>query len=730
MPKKPTYEELEQKVEKLEKENTEHKQSEDRLREAERERRVWLENSPVCTKIVDRDFNLQFMSSAGIEGLKIDDITQFYGKSYPFDFYPESFRYLMIKNMEEARDTGKIITQEESVIDIDGSELWFHSTIIPVNNDNDQFDYFMIVSIDTTERKQAGDKFDWELQINKSQAELAKTLIDPDQSIKQISEKVLASARDLTASKHGFVSEIDRGTGENVCHALTTMMDKACKFTGVDQRAVIQVGDDGKYPTLRGHALNTGEPFFTNTPLNHPQSSGIPEEHAPLNRFLAVPVKKYDGEIIGLIALANPPSDYKNLHIEAIQRLADLYAIAIHRHRSEEDRIQMEGLLIQAQKMESIGTLAGGVAHDFNNILSPIMIHSEMAMEELPPDSPLQFNLKEIFKAGGRARDLVKQILTFSRKKETTLTKFMITPTLKETIKMLRSTTPATIEITQKIETDNDVIYADPTQIYQVILNLCTNAVHAMKEKGGVLEIGLNEIELDSSSPSHFNELKPGSYLRLRVKDTGHGIDEETLKNIFEPYFTTKGVGEGTGLGLSLIHGIVKDSSGVIIVDSEIGKGTTFDIILPIIESDAPAMKKEKTILQKSSEKILFVDDEVAIVNAHQLMLESLGYQVTARTSSIEALEAFRNNPAEFDLVFTDMAMPNMTGKDLTRKLISIRPDIPIILCTGFSEQIDKDRAKEMGINAFVMKPIVMRDMANTIREVLDKKERRPIRDN
>jgi len=384
-------------------------------------------------------------------------------------------------------------------------------------------------------------------------------------------------------------------------------------------------------------------------------------------------------------------------------------------------RKRLEVQLRQAQKMESIGTLAGGIAHDFNNILSPIMIHSEMAKMELPSDSPVKHNLREIYKAGERARDMVKQILTFSRKEEGERAEIKITPVLKEVLKMLRSTIPTTIDIQQNLTAESHTVLADPTQIHQILLNLGTNAAHAMREKGGTLKVTLVQEDLDSETAAQYSDLNPGSYLKLIVSDTGSGIDDETMQKIFEPYFTTKGPGEGTGMGLALIHGIVKSYGGDITVESELGEGTTFNVCLPRIEADVPSVAEASVQVPGGTERILFVDDEKAAVDAIQPMLENLGYYVTARTSSIEALEAFKNDPNGFDLVITDQTMPNMTGKDLAKELMSIRSDIPIILCTGFSEQIDEVKAKEMGIS-FLMKPIVLSQIANTIREVLDKK--------
>ena len=390
--------------------------------------------------------------------------------------------------------------------------------------------------------------------------------------------------------------------------------------------------------------------------------------------------------------------------------------------KAEMEKEGLENQLQQAQKMEAIGTLAGGIAHDFNNILSPIMIHSEMAMMDLSPDSPIRNSLEQIFKAGERARDMIKQVLAFSRQRQEEKAPIKIGFILKEVVRLLRSSIPTTIDIRHSIETEADTVLADPTRIHQVLLNLCTNASYDMREKGGALEIELDDLNLDSETVSQFEDLNPGSYLSLTVTDNGHGIDPEVIERIFEPYFTTKDVGEGTGMGLAVVHGIVKSHGGDITVKSELGKGTTFQILFPKYEEDIPKVSEPTVQFHRGTERILLVDDEKAAVDAIQPMLKNLGYQLTVRTSSIEALEAFHHKPNAFDLVITDQTMPNMTGKDLAKKIMSIRPDIPIILCTGFSEQVDKDTAEAMGIRAFVMKPIVMREMANIIRQVLDKK--------
>lgn len=391
-----------------------------------------------------------------------------------------------------------------------------------------------------------------------------------------------------------------------------------------------------------------------------------------------------------------------------------------HRKQMEEEQKRLEDHLQQAYKMEAIGTLAGGIAHDFNNILTPIIVHSELALMDIEKKNPIRFNLQEVMKAGLRAKELVKQILAFSRQSEQQPVPLKITPIIKETIKLLRASLPTTIEIRLNLIEEEDTIIADPTQIHQVLMNLCTNASHAMQEKGGVLDIELSDLYLDSKTCSSFEDLGQGSYLRLTVKDTGHGIDPELIGRIFDPYFTTKESGKGTGMGLSVVHGIVKSNNGDITVDSEPGKGTIFQVLFPKFDESIPSIVKPEGQLPRGTERILLVDDEKAAVDVIRSMLEKLGYKVTARTDSIEAFEAFESRPGSFDLVITDMTMPKMTGRELAEKLMALRPDIPIILCTGFSQKVDKKSAEEMGINAFVMKPIIMHEIANTIRDILD----------
>ncbi len=386
------------------------------------------------------------------------------------------------------------------------------------------------------------------------------------------------------------------------------------------------------------------------------------------------------------------------------------------------ERKNMEARLQQAQKMESIGTLAGGIAHDFNNILFPIVGNTEMLLEDIPQNSSLRGNLNEVFNAAMRAKDLVKQILAFSRQDSHEIKLMRIQPVIKEALTLIRSTIPTSIEIKQAISHDCGIIKADPTQIHQVVMNLATNAYHAMEDTGGVLKVNLKEIELgnqDLPSP----DMKPGPYACLIIADSGTGIDDNVIDKIFDPYFTTKEQGKGTGMGLAVIHGIIQNAGGNIQVYSDPNKGTEFHVCLPVVQSSFEQQETQTTeLLQRGTEQILLVDDEDAIAFMEKQMLERLGYSVVSRTSSIEALEAFRVNPDNFDLVITDMAMPNMSGDKLASELIKIRSDIPILLCTGFSEKIPAEKAKSMGIKGFLMKPIVKKDLSNMVREMLDKK--------
>jgi len=376
----------------------------------------------------------------------------------------------------------------------------------------------------------------------------------------------------------------------------------------------------------------------------------------------------------------------------------------------------------QAQKMEAIGSLAGGIAHDFNNILAAILGYTQIAVDTVKDRPATQKHLQAVLKATDRAISLVKQILTFSRKTDQENKPVMPKIIIKEAIKLMRASLPSTIEIQQNI-LSNSVILADPTQIHQVIMNLCTNAGYAMQGKGGILTISLADVDLDTISAAQHPELKPGRHVRLLVSDTGNGIEPEIIERIFDPFFTTKPHGEGTGLGLSVVHGIIQACDGAIDVQSATGKGTTFEMYLPIVTSETVPEIQRSDPLPRGTEKILFVDDEPMLADINKKILESIGYHVTVCTASNEALNLFKEDPMAFDAVITDYTMPHMTGLELVQELITIRPGIPVMLCTGYSDAITQQKATAIGICECFVKPLKTYKLAKTLRTVFDNKK-------
>ncbi|MDJ0782331.1 MAG: PAS domain S-box protein [Desulfosarcinaceae bacterium] len=428
------------------------------------------------------------------------------------------------------------------------------------------------------------------------------------------------------------------------------------------------------------------------------------------------------------------------------------------RKRADAERRKLEGQIRQLYKMEALGTLAGGVAHDFNNILSAIIGYTELALLDTAEGGRMARNLIGVLQASERAADLVKQILTFSRQSEQMRNPIQISSLVKEALKLLRSSTPTTIEIRSQIPSVHTPILADPTQIHQIVMNLCTNAAHAMEKEGGLLEVVLDEVSCaetatggavtptgvtadgpalngspTGSQPAATTQadgvrrpkrlpasLSAGNYLHLQVSDTGHGISTDIIDSIFDPYFTTKAVGEGTGMGLSVVLGIVKTCGGEITVQSSPEAGTTFDIYLPQVQGEVADEAAETAFLATGSEHILFVDDEPTLVIVGKQLLERLGYSVDTFTDSREALVAFEEDPRRYDLVMTDMTMPDLTGDKLAKAILKIRPDMPIVLCTGFSRMINEERARSLGIRAYLMKPLTLPEIAKSVRAALD----------
>jgi len=419
--------------------------------------------------------------------------------------------------------------------------------------------------------------------------------------------------------------------------------------------------------------------------------------------------KKQDGIFFDLATVITPIRD-------SAGRIINYVSVS----RDVTRELQLEQQLLQSQKMEAIGTLAGGIAHDFNNILGGIIGFTEAALDATPKESPVYYFLQQTLKSADRATELVKQILSFSRKNRLERKPVALPQVVRDALKLLRASLPATIEIRSALQEQTGLVMSDATQMHQIIMNLCTNAAHAMESTGGVLEVGLSAVEIGPEDLRVYPDLHAGSYLRLLVSDTGSGIDPGIVGRIFEPFFTTKETGRGTGMGLSVVHGIVKSHGGAIAVESALGKGTTFQVLLPRLSGEVLEAAAAEAPLPRGSERILFVDDEQTLTEIAKNILEPLGYMIIAAHSGREALDLFGKAPERFDLVITDLTMPHMTGYELARNLVLVRPDIPIILSTGYSEQILEGQ-ENRNIHAVLVKPISKKALAEAIRRVLDR---------
>ncbi len=413
-------------------------------------------------------------------------------------------------------------------------------------------------------------------------------------------------------------------------------------------------------------------------------------------------MRKTDGSVDYIVALVNDLTE---------------------RMQADQEKEKLESQLRQAHKREAIGTMAGGIAHDFNNILAAIIGYTEIALSDTPIESPAKFDIEQVLKASYRAKDLIKHILTFSRMPGLSeeYAQISLSPILKEVFKFQRSVIPTTIEFKTDIDKNCGLTKGDPTQIHQIIMNLCTNASHAMEENGGILGISLQKTKLSSRDLKSEENPQPGVYIQLSISDTGTGLTPELIEKIFDPYFTTKEVGKGSGMGLALVQGIIKRHGGFVKVNSKIGKGSTFNVFFPQIEEDiATERTSEEEEIPTGSEEILFVDDEEMLVDIGKKLLERLGYTVTTETNSSKAIQLFKSDPTLFDLVITDQAMPKVSGAELAKQLLQIKPDIPIILCTGHSNLVDEAKAQKIGIREYAMKPLNKRAIARLIRKVLD----------
>ena len=576
----------------------------------------------------------------------------------PFDFMPpteaEKIGKIFIKNVDRKEPIKDL---ENWNISKDGRQICLLTNAIPILSKNGDLLGYRGIDKNITDKKKA------ELAKKESEARYRSMM-------ESITDQLYICSPDYTIEymNPAMLKHFGRDATGETCHQVLHNLDTRCDWCVFDE---VKQGE------------KTIETTIT-SPLD-----------GRTYRITNMPIQNTNGTV-SKMSLYRDITDY----LEAV---------------AEKNKAQTQ--LLQAQKMESIGTLAGGIAHDFNNILYPIIGFAQLSINELPENHPVKENLEDILTGAKRAGELVKQILKFSRQAGPEYQSIQIQPVIEEALKLLRSTIPANIDIQHELYKDARYIFGDATEIYEIIMNLCTNAYHAMEETGGTLKVSLYE-----KTPDSRLDLPPGEYCCLSISDTGTGIAYDVIDNIFEPYFTTKELGKGTGLGLSVVHGIVKNCKGDIIVESKPDKGTTFFIYLPLISERIKSDHIHTTDKQKTggNENILFVDDEKSIVKLGTRILERLGYNVTGKINCIEALELFRTMPEAFDLVITDMAMPSLSGVEFAKKLIEIRPDIPIIICTGFSEKLDQEIARSIGIRAYLRKPIIMDDLCSKVREMLD----------
>ena len=698
----------------------ERKRSEEQLLESERRYRTIFETTGTATVIAEEDataslINAEFEKLTGYSKEEIE------GKKKGPEFIDKRDlnkvnRYWQLR---ELGPTKAPKSYEVRIVDKNGA---VKNTIITVSLIPGTTSRVASL-LDVTSLKQT------EQELRDSQQELAVRnriaqllLTSPDENMY---DGVLNAVLDVLHSKYGYFGYID-DDGSLVCPSITrNVLSKHRE----ESESVILPPET--WDGIWGESLKEKKTLLCN------KSVKASKGHVPLNRTLVVPIIQ-KGELIGQFGVADKDVDYGEKDRQLLQAIAAYIAPVLHARldkvrkeqeslKAHEENVKLQSQLRQAQRMQAIGTLAGGIAHDFNNILAAITGFTEIALYfELPEDSRARHSLNQVLKASQRAKDLIQQILTFSRQKEGERKFVKVTPIIKEALKFLRASIPTSIEIRQTLNATWDTALCGPSHIHQVLMNLCTNAAHAMREGGGTLAVSLTDVELSAQDVSRYPDLRPGPYLKLKVCDTGVGMERSTLEHIFEPYFTSKPRGEGTGLGLAVVHGIVKSLGGMITVESEPGKGSDFTVLIPRAEQGVEEEDAECGAAPTGTEHILLVDDEEALVTMGREMLERLGYKVTTRTSSVEALEAFRAHPERFDLVISDVTMPNMTGDQLAHELLIIKSDIPILLCTGFSELLDEEKAKRLGIKAFLMKPFVMGNLATVIRNALSGGDKSP----
>ena len=665
---KPTYEELEQRVHDLEQAEIEHRQVENELRISEKLLRNVMDIVPafICAKDLDGRFILANKKLVDFYGTTVEEMTGMLHADICEN--GEELQGMLAADCKVIYSEKPKYIPEETMMHPDGSISVLETHKIPFFAYDDPA--VLIVSADITDRKQAEEALRKAYDIiNRSPTVVFLWKNAEGWPVEFVSDNVVRlfghTAEEFTSGKVSYKTMVHPDDLERVVQEVTTCSEEEDRkeFSHDPYRIITK---NGEVKWL--------------------------DDMSSIKRDEKGDITHYEGIVLDI-------SDRKQAEIE-------------------KGRLQSQ--LQQSQKMEAVGTLAGGIAHDFNNILAIIMGNAELASDDIPDWNPASKSLKEIHRASIRARDMVKHLLAFSRKSGEVNRPINIELIVKEAMEMLRSAVPTSIAFDQHISGDPCNILGDAAQISQVMMNLATNAAHAMAEEGGLLEVTLEKVELPEEKSCFSKVLPPGAYVRLKVRDTGEGMERTTMARIFEPYYTTKEVGKGTGMGLSVVHGIVKRHGGGIRVESELGKGTAFEIYFPALVEMIEEEKEPDGEIKGGSESILFVDDEESMVDLNRQRLERLGYQVKSTTKPLQALEWFSADPDHFDVIITDMTMPRMTGDRLTKEILTIRPEMPVIICTGYSERMSEKDAEAFGVRKYIEKPIDTRNLAAALREVLD----------
>ncbi|MHB8068681.1 MAG: PAS domain S-box protein [Desulfobaccales bacterium] len=710
-------------------------QGEKALKESEEKYRVLVNQIPAVVYKAYADCEIDFFDN------KVEALTG-YAKE-DFDSRKLKWKELILpQDLQEAKQrfinalkTSKAYVREYRIRRKDRVIRWIHNRGNIFCDAAGKIEYVSGVLFDITDRKQAEEKLFRASRALRALGEVNQALVHATEE-KAFLYDVCRIIVEVTGYRLSWVGVPQRDPGK------TIMPVAQMGRNGEDANWIKNSWADDDHRGLGpgGSAIRTGQTQVVRNILENPVLAPWHEEarRRHYNSVIVLPLT-LEGETIAILdILSEEVNAFDSEEIRLLEELANNVSqgVAILRERAQRrqtiaEKAKLEVQLRQAQKMEAIGTLAGGIAHDFNNILSAIVGYSELILINLDQKQDIQVienHLNGVLQAGKRAKDLVQQILTFSRKKEQGKQPVQINLIILEAIKLLRASLPSTIEIYSNIAGQREMVLADPTQIHQVVMNMGANAYHAMRDNGGVLDISLDAVEVDAALAHTHPHLHPGSYLRLGVRDNGHGMEPEVLERIFEPYFTTKSLSEGTGLGLAVVHGIVSNLDGAIMVDSQLGKGTTFQVYLPRLDGtgqgEIPEVAAaEPIVVSVRGEHILFIDDEPVLAHIGEKILKRLGYRVTVKTSGLEALELFSAHPEDFDLVISDQTMPHLTGIQLAQKIIRLRPEIPIILCTGSCETITTKRVQDNGIRDYLMKPFNVGDLAKTIQRVLHPEE-------